>query len=512
MSVFQGLRGWRLWSLGLLGAWLGMCMPQARAEALPSAVASRVRQINTTLNAIEQALDREQLTTAQRRLVEVQRTHKEIQDRYAATFDPKHPDFATMHERLQAVTARVEAAGQAAEQAKAVGDEAKAANEALCREWLVRIKPFLTRGEAHYLPSAIELGAMPPEERQQHRAALDRARTLVAEFDKVDFPTGKTQALVYEENSLKRAIASLEEGFQDDAQSATCQEWVDLLAPYVEVGMQSPKLLITSAAANAQLIEERQALYEEAQAAFTLYRDAKFPHGKTQRLERIETMMAASLEAVPKALAESRALVAGSVEMRMDHVLQHFEEDTKWKSDVRAKPPILMARDLEPLRQGVAEYARNAGPGDAKLAELRGKLKRIEAKDAEHRIVWAQRTFQQPNAYAGPDLEALKQEAQRAAAKAHPKARVLHVTVPSRDWSVENVVEFTDTTKTAVRRRITRSVRAQVAVRGEDGKVWLLGIYLGQDRQPDGKWAPLQGHSTWTDPMVPDNIGTFVAE
>jgi hypothetical protein len=166
-----------------------------------------------------------------------------------------------------------------------------------------------------------------------------------------------------------------------------------------------------------------------------------------------------------------------------------------------------MERDLQPLREEADRYAGTVKEDDAKLAEIRNKLKTIEARDAENRVVWAKRTFQKPDGYAGGDLDSLKDKARETALAAHPKGKVLQVTVPGKEWQIEDVVEATDGTRTAFRRRVTRSVAAQAAVKDAEGKVWLQGIYLSQDRTPDGGWGELKGHTTWADRMASENVG-----
>jgi hypothetical protein len=184
-----------------------------------------------------------------------------------------------------------------------------------------------------------------------------------------------------------------------------------------------------------------------------------------------------------------------------------MDRDTNWKTDTSKKPATIMARDLVPLREGIAKFAGTVKAGDPKLVELQAKLKAVETKDAEHRAIRAKRTFQAPDGYTGSDIDALKAKAKTVAAAAHAKGSVLRVTVPSKDWAIEDVVEHTDTTKTALRHRITRSVRSQVAVKDGKGAIWLQEVYLGQDKQSGGGWGPLKGHTTWADRMADGNVG-----
>ena len=61
--------------------------------------------------------------------------------------------------------------------------------------------------------------------------------------------------------------------------------------------------------------------------------------------------------------------------------------------------------------------------------------------------------------------------------------------------------------RTARRRRITRSVRAQLAVKLAGGEVRLQEVYLGQDKLSSGAWGTLKGHTTWSDAMSANNVG-----
>ena len=105
------------------------------------------------------------------------------------------------------------------------------------------------------------------------------------------------------------------------------------------------------------------------------------------------------------------------------------------------------------------------------------------------------------------DLESLRALADKTAVEAHPGAEVALVTVRSTDWVVEDVVEWTDTSRTALRRRITRSLRAEIALKDTQGEAWLQEVYLGQDRLPDGGWGGLKAHTTWVDAMAVENLG-----
>ena len=507
MFTMLRFRSLRCVIVGVILLLAGMVMPTQAEAALPSSVASRVARINTVLNAAEKALDDDHLTTAQRKLDEANKILKEIHGRYAGKFDEADPVYKAMTDHLAAATTKVESAASAAAGAAEAGKQAEAANEALCEEWIGKLGPFIDRKSENYLRIGSDLNAASPEDQAMSKAAYPRAKSLFEQYQKVEFPLGKSMEM---KNVELRLVGALEEYGNEEAsaaQDAACQPWIDRLAPFVDGGMGSPKYLIASPTASAQQIAEQQAIFEEATLAFAEYQKAEFPLGKSWRLETLEEAMASRLQEFPKAMAESQAMMSGDVGKRLDQMLAFMTRNAAWKEDVTKKPPVVMERDLAPLREAVDAYAETVGTDDTKLAELRATLTTIETTNAEHRAIRADRTFQRPDGYTGSDLKELKSKAESVALAAYPKSKALHVTVPSRDWAIEDVVEYTDTTNSALRHRTTRSVRAEVAIKDADGKIWLQEIYLAQDKLPDAGWSALKGHTTWADPMSPKNVG-----
>lgn len=484
-----------------------LCMvTNLSAAALPSAVASRVKSITMALDQVDKALQANQMASAQRKIKDAQRIQKEITDRYKGKFDESDPAYKAMTDRLAAAEKKVAQAQSSSDASATAQKDAQAANEALCAEWVKKFAPFTDYKSDQYLRIGSELNSATPEDQAKSKAAFPKAKALFEEYQKVKF-TEKTMDLQNAESKLTSHLKYYQRDEDDAAQEAACQEWVDRLGPYVEVGRNSPKRLIASATVDTEQVRVQQELYEEAKKAFEDYKKAQFPAGKTQRLQTIEEEMTKALEEFPKAMQQSQAMLSGDVGKRIEAVLAYFDQNTAWKNDATKKPPTIMERDLKPLREGVEKYAGTVAKDDAKLATLREKLKTLETRDAENRAEWAKRTFQQPDGYTGGDLDALKAKAREAALADRPKAEALGASIPSKDWQTENVLEATDTTRTAWRHRITRSVSAQVTVKDADGNVWLQGVYLGQDQNPDGTWGELKGHTTWADRMAPENVG-----
>jgi len=493
-----------VWAMVLVACAAGVA--RAAEEKLPSAVKSRVTRINSMLDQANKALEADRLTTAQRKIKDARKVMKEIQDRYAGKFSPEDPDYKAMAERLEATAKKVEDAAAAASASAEQAAKAKAENEALCKAWVDKLDPFVNYKSDLYLRMGAELNNASAEDQAKSKQAYVKAKALMEEYQQVKFPLGKTQELKNVESRLTGTMKYYGEAEASQKQEQACAEWVARLRPFADVGAGSDKLLIASPTVNAEQIKAQKAIYEEAKAAFEEYRKAEFPLGKTWRLEQLEAELQKRLEEFPQAMAESMAMMSGDIGKRLDAVLEYLQKDKAWQSDKSKKPPIIMERDLKPLQEEVQRMAGTGAADEAKLAELKGKLKAIGDKDAEHRRIRSERTYQAPDGFKGSELAALKAKAVEVVKAEYKDVKVLRTTVPSKEWAIEDVIEATDTTRTALRHRITRSVRAQLAIKRDDGKVYLQEVYLGQDKQGEG-WGSPKGHTTWSDWMREENVG-----
>ena len=479
---------------------------KAGSSELPSSVTSRLAKITAALDAVEVALEKNRLQTAKRKVTDANKVMAEIQDRYLA----KIPEG---NEEMKAATARLEtvgdsyAAAQAAAEAKAAAEAAvRAEKESQSQEWIDRMSPFIDGGGELYLRIGAQFNSGTEEEKKMYRKAYNQANALMAEYEKAQFPHGKTQYLDYLEFRLSDLLLEYNEGEKRARQAEACQEWVDKLRAYVDSGSGSRKQLIASATFGEDEINRRAALFEEAKGVWADYQKAEFPLGKTPRLLDLEKEMAQRLEEMPEALRQSRALVSGEIEKEYDRILAYLNRDTGWKEDVSKTPNIAMERDLKPLREGLERYASTVEPDDAKLASLREKMAQIEETDQANRAIRAERTYMLPWKYSGDDGEALEKHVTTIVKEKLPKAKPLRVTLPAANWKEEKVVEWTDTTQTAVRYRCTRFMTTQIAAKDNDGKVYLHSVHLASDRTSDGSWGGLYGHIMWSDWMAEENV------
>ncbi len=480
---------------------------QAPASDLPSAVVSQLKKLDTALTAASTALEKNQLQTANRRFDEAKKVMGEIQSRYGTKIPAGNEQMKTATERLNAVSTKVADANANAAAIAAAEAAAKEKREAQSKEWIAKFAPFFDYKSDLYLRMGSEFNSATSEDQQKTRQAYAKANGLLPAYQATEFPNGKTQELMWLEQRLTGYVTIYNEDEARSKQEQSCRKWVDAFRPYVEVGAGSPKYLVVGVTVNQDEITQRAALLEEAKTLWQSYEGGgEFPHGKSRELLALEQQMQQRLAEMPESLRQSRALVSADVDKEFKRVLDYLTADTGWKDDVTKKPNLVMERDLVPLREALQRYATMAGADAAKLATLRETMTKIEQQDQANRAVRAERTYIDPDLYEGDDADDLRRKAGQIVKDKVAQAQVLRTTLPAEDWKQESVVEWTDTTHTALRYRNTRFMTAHVAAKGADGKVYLHAVYLASDRQSDGSWGSLYGHIMWSDWMAEKNV------
>ncbi|UCG56249.1 MAG: hypothetical protein JSU70_15440 [Phycisphaerales bacterium] len=479
---------------------------KAPPSDLPSSVTSRLKKIETALSAVVTALEKSQLQTASRRLTEAKKVMEEIQKRYSKNIPAGNAQMKAATERLATIGAQFAKAEAAAAAAAAAEAEVKRQRQAQSQEWIAKFSPFFDSDTGMYLLMGSQFNSVSEAEQQQCRKAYAKANDLMAAYKKTEFPHGKTQELEYLEQRVTGRLIIYNEGEARARQEESCRPWVDKLRQYADVGAGSRKYLVVGVTLSETEINERAALLEEAKALWPEYQKAKFPHGKTPQLLDLEEEMQKRFKEMPEALRQSRALVSGDIEKEFDRILNYLTADTGWQSDVTKKPNLVMERDVTPLQKALERYASTVEPDDAKLATLKQKLTQIRQQDQKNRAIRADRTYMLPDRYKGNDADELRQKVEEIIKEKSATGKALRITLPAEDYKQENVVEWTDTTHTALRYRNTRFMTAQAAAKAADGKVYLHSVHLASDRGSDGSWGPLHGHVMWSDWMAEKNV------
>lgn len=342
----------------------------AAEEELPGSIKSYVQRINNMLDQADKAMEADHLTTAERKVKEADKAIEEMTRRYSGKFSEDHPDYVAMIDHHKATSEKLGLAAGAAAASAEDAENAKAENEALCQAWVDKLGAFVDRRSEKYLRIGSDLNGASEAEQAQCRAAFAEAKTLMAEYEKVTFPEGKTMALKNIESSLTSTMKYYQQDEDRAGQEAASAPWIARLRPYVDFFPGNDNVLITSATVDPEQIKAQQAIYKQAKAAYDDYLKAEFPGGKSWQLQQLETKLARELEAFPGTMAESMAMISGDIGKRMDGVLGFLNRDNAWQSDMSKKPVTIMQRDLKPLREELKRMADTGSAGQARAFSI----------------------------------------------------------------------------------------------------------------------------------------------
>jgi|GEM_PF-299074 len=476
---------------------------------LPGGVTSRLKKLEDTLKKAEAYLGKDDPMRAQGEVERASKVMKEIEDKYGDQIPAGNAEMEAAKARLAAVSEKANSAAgaQAADKEKAAKE--KAAREGASAEWLAKLKPFVYEYSDKRINMRPEAGI---EELKKNKALVDEASGLLAEYKKAEFPAGKTKELEEVEAKLGEVLQKFEPYYAKSMQKGgQSEEWLVKLRPFVtglgQPGHDATKYLIPSGTADVKELISRKQAFDQAKAAFAEYQKADFSAGKSEELERVEKDLARRLEEFPKAYDESIEMVVGEVEKKVAHWLKYLEGKSEWRQDKTQKPAQLASSTVAELRKMVG-VASQALPADSpRLAGLNKQLEALLKENDERGRIRAERTFMTADRFKGPEMDQVKAKAAALVQKDFPDAKVLRTTVISEDWKEEEVVEHTDTTKTALRHRITRSVTAQAAAKRDSGQVFIYTIYVAKDRRSDGTWGQLYGNlHQYGDLILEENV------
>lgn len=283
--------------------------------------------------------------------------------------------------------------------------------------------------------------------------------------------------------------------------------WVARLQPYAvglgQRGHDPQKYLVPSATMETAEMNRRTQVYGEVKAALAELAAAGIEE-RTEELDEIVRTLetnAAEFETSVREYAQQSLQEAG----RKLNEVSSFLSEQSAKAD-RNETFVLLDKDQLTEIGDLLDWAAGLSkPGDPAVTAARDRLGKAAEQDAALRKRRVADTRMRPDAFRGPDLAAIRDTAVAVAQRERPGTTVVRTTVPGADWVQESVIEYTDTTGTALRHRTTRSVTAQVAVKGADG-ARLLTLDISSDLQAGGQWGPLKGHVMYSDAILPENI------
>lgn len=311
---------------------------------------------------------------------------------------------------------------------------------------------------------------------------------------------------------LKAKVAAKEaQAAEAEAQiKALSNEWLEKIAPYAtglgKPGYDESKYLIGSGTHDVDELVRRKAIYQEAKAVFEEFQKVAFPDGQTIELELAAKDLAYNIKGFEEGYQETLDWFASKANEELDRTEQWLsDQEAKAQSEAEKKPVYLSNLVISGIQNAIFSLDAATAGEDSRLPSLNERLAKVEERAEKLRQMGIERTVMLPDKYTGQDSETLKAKAAEFLHKEYADAEVLRTTIISGDWTEERVWEYTDTSKTAIRYRVTQSITAQIAgKRGSD--VFLYTIHIAKNQRTDGSWGELYGHVMYIDPMLEENV------
>ena len=393
-----------------------------KSDKSKSAADRYVRKMDGAMKGVDRSLNKKsgkpesRIKAARYEMKKVEGYWNDLQKKYPETLG--HPDVLAAKGRMDAYYDKIDAYGKAASKEKAKEDQTKAAKKAGSDEWIAKLKPYvLMRGQQGYVPE-------------------------------------------------KEFIASYTE---DPKEMDQCMK-----------------------------------LYAEASNLFAEYQKTQFPEGKTDELLDLEKKLAYKLKTYNEELkmAADRYFAKAASEIKRGK--SNLDKNKERTKDGKTKPILLHTLVLSGIARDIA-WSENIMPGDSRIPELKKEFQALQKEQSRWREKMIDSTVMISHKFNGKESSTLKGMSENIVKKKFSDAKILRVNVISSDWKEERALEYTDTTRTAIRYRITRSVTGQVAVK-RGGDCFLYTTYVAKDRRSDGSWGQCYGHIMFTDRMLEKNV------
>ena len=290
-----------------------------------------------------------------------------------------------------------------------------------------------------------------------------------------------------------------------EAESA---KWIAKLKPYVtsryQAGYDAEKYFIPGYTADMEDMAKRIKIYSAARADFDAYKKAGLGDAANEELQLIVKELEHNLKTHVTNCAEMAAFNLKEAEKKIDYLTKRAEGESKKIGTGELPLPVSKSVLQEP--RALIDRAKGIlGADDKGVVEVEKKYAAMIAQNAKLNEARVSETRMIADKFKGKETDALKKKAQEIVRKKYPDAKILRTTVVSREWKEENVIEWTDTTHSALRHRITHSVSAQVAAkRGGDTKIYT--VHVAKNRKADGSWTGLYGHIMFEDPILEENV------
>lgn len=348
-------------------------------------------------------------------------------------------------------------------------------------------------------------------------AGIDDARAVIADVkqrygDQVPDTHPDMVALFTRIEALERR-AEIEtqqvakEAQQADQAKATVAAWEARFAPYVygpgRAEHDPDKWLPSSAPRDLPELAAALAKREEAVALLAEFDNASIGATSDMLDQRVSDLRYA-VQSLDESHQDFKARSLDDADTQLAQMEAFIGEQEK---NASGGGTVLWvdAERLADVGRKADLVAALVGGNDPRTMALRARIRGVEDRNTALRKARVQQTRVRPDQYAGSDAAELKRLANDVVMKDVPRTRILRTTLPRQDWREESVVEWTDTTRTAWRHRITRELVAEVV--GQEGSTAnIYTVFLAKDRRADGSWSPVRAHLVYTDEILPENV------
>ena len=318
---------------------------------------------------------------------------------------------------------------------------------------------------------------------------------------------GKLDAAVSEKEkgaAAKNAAADLAAA----TNKAESDKWVAVLKPYVtglgKPGYDPERYFVASFTEEKSEMAKRFTIFGMLSADMEAYRESGLNENATDELKLVVRDIDYALSTFQESTSLMADLKIKEAEQKIDYITKWLTDEAK-KTDSNDLPNTMNKMTFESARRELDGAAGLLGRNDERVKMLETKYQEALALDAKLAKIRVGQTRMLPDKFGGSDLKILKQISEEVLRKAKAGVKVLRTTVVSSDWQEENVIEWTDTSRSVLRHRVTRSVSTQVAGK-LDAETTLYTIHIAKDRRTNGSWGQLHGHIMFEDPILEKNV------
>jgi len=289
---------------------------------------------------------------------------------------------------------------------------------------------------------------------------------------------------------------------------AESEQWIARLKPYVTgkgtTGYDPDRYFIAGYTEDQQEMAKQTDLFSKVSADMDAYRAAGLGDDATDSLKEIVRQVEYKLKTFDDSTRSMAELKVGNAEKQIDYILSWHNKEAE-KIGTQQMPNSMSRMTFESARRDLDSAANLLGEDEARVKALEAKYKNalsLAAKLAKARVA---QTRMIQDKFDGSEMTAIKKRAEDVLETAKSGVKILRTTVVSPDWQEESVIEWTDTSRSSLRHRVTRSVSAQVAGK-VGGETTLYTIHIAKDRRTDGSWSQLRGHIMFEDAILEENV------